>query len=381
MTRSAALLLTLLVQAAQAPPLPELRTTLGQLRNQLDAHQATRGATAELTEAKHRLREWIESRISELGEGVDVVALGERLHGSLSDAGLLCTDFQFECRSNLLGYVDDVRVWRAGGFLFVVTAMGISCGYDESAYVYSWGGGQWRRLWEHEQSTYTEQAYRPQTIHDVQMSPPDARGSRLIMALGSQAACSGSFKDLYARAWRIDASGRSRPVLDWTGRGNDGYPPIQGRVAADDVIVQYTADGFLSGSTHSAVRHFRIDGNEAAQIDPIAGRPRDFVLEWLGAPWEESRTRSESASLEAAHAQLRRTDGVGDFPEPVLRCGEGSDLWQVGTNLFEGPKRYYRVRWREPYTFTMVSISDTPYPDCAVRDPKADVYPKLLTGS
>src|SRR6185436_18269200 len=101
---------------------------------------------------------------------------------------------------------------------------------------------------------------------------------------------------------------------------------------------------------------------------PLAGPPREFVVEWLTTSWEKIRSRTESASLEAAHTELYRNDGVGDFPEPTLRCTTGSDLWQVGTNMFEGPKRYYRVRWREPYSFSMVAISEKPFPDCTVPD-------------
>jgi hypothetical protein len=46
--------------------------------------------------------------------------------------------------------------------------------------------------------------------------------------------------------------------------------------------------------------------------------------------------------------------------------------------MYEGPKRYYRVRWRKPHTFTMVDISATPYPDCTVADPRGETYPNLL---
>ena len=140
------------------------------------------------------------------------------------------------------------------------------------------------------------------------------------------------------------------------------------------MLLQFTAGGLLSGEVHTAVRHFTIDQGTARQVDPIASLPRDFVVEWLSAPWEESRSRSGAASLEAWHAQLHRKDGVGDFPESTLRCTAGSDVWQVGTHLYERPKRYFRVRWRNPFSFTLVDISETPYPDCTVSDSRGEVY-------
>src|SRR5207237_10853127 len=119
-------------------------------------------------------------------------------------------------------------------------------------------------------------------------------------------------KDIYARAWRLESADLARatygpPVLDWTAHANDAYPPIQGRVGPDSVIVGFTAGGQTSGEVHAAIRRFRIDRRQATQADPIASLPRDFVVEWLTAPWDESRTRSESASLQARHAELNRT--------------------------------------------------------------------------
>ena len=376
--KTLAFFLVLVLQAPQVPSLVSLPTTLRQLREHLDEHRATFGATPELTAAKHQLRDWVESRLAGLRESIDIPAFADTLHTALRGAGLLCRDLNDECDWNFLGYVDDVRVSRAGEFLVVVTAMGIWCGFDESAYVYVWEGQRWRRVWEHEQTTYTTQDYLPQTIHDVQVSSPDASRGRLVMTLGSQTICGGAFKDIYARAWRMKSDDRSASVLDWSAHANDAYPPLQGRVLPDDVLFEFTAGGLLSGEVHTAVRHFKVEDGKAIQVDPIAGLPRDFVVEWLSAPWEESRARSESPSLEARHGQLHRSDGVGDFPDQTLRCTAGSDMWQVETHLYEGPKRYYRVRWRNPYSFTMVDISDTAYPDCTVADSRGETYPNLL---
>ena len=374
--KTLAFLLVLVLQAPQVEPLAGLPATLRALRDHLDEHRATFGATSALTAAKHQLRGWVESRLAGLQETVDIRPFAETLHAALGGAGLLCNDLNVECDWNFLGYVDDVRISREGEFLVVVTAIGIWCGFDESAYVYAWQDHQWRRVWEHEENTYTQQDYLPQTIQDVQISSPDPSGGRLLMTLGSQTICGGAFKDLHARAWRMDADFRSARVLDWTAHASDAFP--RGRVLPDAVLFEFTAGGLLSGEVHTAVRHFKIDHGTAIQVDPIASLPRDFVVEWLSAPWEESRARSESTSLETQHAELHRKDGVGDFPTPTVRCSAGPDLWQVGTHMYEGPTRYYRVRWLNPYRFTMVEISETPYPDCTVADTRGETYPDRL---
>jgi hypothetical protein len=50
----------------------------------------------------------------------------------------------------------------------------------------------------------------------------------------------------------------------------------------------------------------------------------------------------------------------------------------VTTHLYEGPERYYRVRWQNPFRFTMVSISETPYPDCTVPDGRSETFPDVI---
>ena len=348
MLRVLGLLFALTLQASPDPALVALRTSLRQISAQLNRNKATFGATPAMTSAKHRLRDWVEARLVREAVDVDVRAVNASLHSSLRRANLLCDD----CEQNVIGYVDDVRVSRADPFLVVVTAMGTSCGYDESAYVYQLTGGRWQRLWEHEQNTDTPPRYLPQQIHDIQISSPAADGRRLLMELGSQTVCGGSFKDLYGRAWKLGA--RTTKVLDTTVFGNDGYPPLLGRVTTDEVLFTYTADGFASGDTHVAVRRFVVDGSRMKQVDPVAMLPRDFVLEQLPNPRH-----------------------YGDIPEPTRRCA-AADEWQVGTRLFEGPKRYYRVRWTAPFSFELVSTSETPYPDCLEIDSRSDVYPDIL---
>ena len=49
-----------------------------------------------------------------------------------------------------------------------------------------------------------------QTIHSIQISEPDANGSRLILGLGSRPGCASGFQPVYYRVWRI---GKGDPQL------------------------------------------------------------------------------------------------------------------------------------------------------------------------
>jgi hypothetical protein len=69
---------------------------------------------------------------------------------------------------------------------------------------------------------------------------------------------------------------------------------------------------------------------------------------------------------------------MGDFPDPAVRCTDGDNLWQVGTHVRDAPKNYYLVRWRQPFFFTLVGVSEQPYPQCTVPDPTGDQHPVII---
>jgi hypothetical protein len=47
-------------------------------------------------------------------------------------------------------------------------------------------------------------------------------------------------------------------------------------------------------------------------------------------------------------------------------------------NFESEPTVYFLVRCRPPYHFTMVNISDKPWPRCTEKDPEADAWRTLF---
>jgi hypothetical protein len=362
---------------AQDIQLAALRATLVPLREHANDrmsndHGSTRGATPVLTIAKHQLRDWIEMRLAKFPQDGDTAMFVEELHAGLRDARLFCDT----CFPSFLGYIDDVQVNRDQGFLIVRTSAGIWCGYDDSAYVYQWSGGRWRRIWQSEQSIYTSQRYLPRILYSVQISPPDRDGRRLVMTLGSRPGCSVAFQPVYYSMWQMESP---RPLLERAEFAYVGeFPPVKGRVGPDDALIEFTAGGTGYGEGHEAVRHYALRRGVMIQVDPIAPSPRDFVEEWLTSKWTQSSAWSESKSLEPWHAKLHREDGMGDFPDPTQHCSTHSDLWQVGIKLHDVPgETWYLVRARPPDHFSMVSISNQPDPDCTENARPGD-WPRTL---
>jgi hypothetical protein len=371
------LCLVALAYSAEDAGLTTLQATLAPLRahandRMSNDHAETRGAAPVLTIAKHQLRDWIEMHLAKFPQAGDIASLAAELHAGLSGAGLFCDS----CFPSFLGYVDDVQVNRDQEFLIVRTSTGIWCGFDDSAYVYRWRNGRWQRIWQHEQTNYTSQNYLPQILYSVHVSPLDRAGRHLVLTLGSRPGCSVAFQPVYYSLWRMD---RAKALLQRSEFAYIGeFPPIKGSVGADDALIEFTRGGTGYGEGHEAVRHYKVRGNVVTETDPIAPNPRDFVEEWLAMDWEQSSARSESRSLEAAHAKLHREDGMGDFPDATKRCRRHPDLWQVGLKLHGVPgETWYLVRAKPPDHFSMVSIANQPDPDCSEAAGESD-WPRTL---
>jgi hypothetical protein len=368
------------VSAAQDSQLAALRGALFSLRQYAASHSGVRGGLPAITVAKHELRDWIESRLVSFPQNGDEGTFSNDLQTAMGNAKLFCDD-PSDCISTALGFLDQIQVNRDHGFLVVTTAVGtgIRCGYDYSAYVYAWHD-KWQRVWENEQDDYAESAYHPQTLHAVHISEPGNDGTRLILTLGTPAGCTGAFVPLYYRVWRLGAPGASASlILDKSETLNDeSEPPAIAKLTADDLLIEFSAGGTGYGETHKALRHYEIRGAAATRTDPIAPTARDFVEEWLAAPWQESASRSDSPEIREWHTKLHRDDGQGDYPEPALGCARDPALVQIATHLEGLPKHYFLVRIKAALHFSMAAIGDHPFDGCTRPDPAADKQPSLI---
>jgi len=328
----------------------------------------------------------VESRLKGLTLDGDEGELERSLNAKLREVKLFCganTADQQPCPDwTLLGFLDSLKFRRSRGFLILQTAIGIECGFDESAYLYSWSDEGWRRVWQTEQNTYTDKAYKPQTIHAVLISPYNRANDYVVLTLGTEPWCASNWHDVYYRAFRLGPDPDAAPLVEgaeWAFLADD--PPIQGSVARNDVLVEFTIRGI--DGVRQAVRHYRIDADRVKRVDPLALSPRDFVDEWLTHDWRETTFWSESAnrrSMRDWHSKLHKDFVSGRFIYPTRHCPTMPDLWQVGVDFSDPPApigvepkgTYFLVRWRPPYQFTMVDVSDHPSPACAEEDRKAD---------
>ena len=376
------------VASAQDAQLAALHGTLVELRAQApDAD--TMGASEKLTVANHQLRDWIEGQLASLKDGDDTTAFAVQINEALKrvTVGAPWDD------QNFLGSIDDVRVERQG-ILIVTTGVGILCQSDESAYGYQYIDGEWRRVWESEQNDYRKEQYHPQIITAVHVWQRYENGREsgppFVMTLGHLWGCASTWHDVTYRVWRVDKP-RPKLLIDglepaWMRTGTFIVGSISQRYdhKTVDALIEFT-QGAIDVGVHNreVVRHFVIDGDRITRVDPVALSPRDFVDEWLRRPWEESARWSASVALKQPYNNLHSNFGSAQFGE-TMHCAT-PDLWQVSLtptdskrNFAELPKRYLLVRWRPPYHFTMVGISDKPWARCTEIDPDADAWRTLF---
>jgi hypothetical protein len=367
---------------AADPTLHDLRLTLESMRGKQLVGSRPRGAVPQLTTAKHQLRDWVDIRLKTFARDGDVGALERSLNSDLRteklfDAGQPDSD-TWELR---MGFLGELTIRRQGIFLVLQTAFTIQCGYDESAYVYSWTDEGWRRIWQNEQDTYTEKDYKPQTLVAVSISPYSQANDYVVLTLGRESWCASNWHEVYYRAFRLGADQQARPLVDGSAFAfvvDD--PPIEGVVTNQEILVEFTV-GSLDGGVHSreAIEHYRFDEHGAKRIDPLALGPRDFVEEWLSTTWTDAAHWSESAGRALMRDRHEAWKMTGEFIFPTMHCPRTPDLWQVGIRAYESatkgqppPSAYFLVRWRPPYRFSMVRVSDHPFPGCTEEDRETD---------
>ncbi len=392
-------LLTIYFLATGAAPraedryLADLRVALRPMLVSPDANPATRGATPQFEAVKTLLREWVETRLLFHPRDGDDAMLGSRLNQELRGADLACQTseevIENRCGAgetfNSLGFLGAVEIRRqqSGQFLIVRTAIGIACGFDESAYAYEWRKDRWRRVWRGEQVVYTQEQYAPQTIHSVLISRPADRDRRdhLILSLGSRQDCVSDPQPVYYRLWRLNEDRfDAKLLMNRSELAVIGIePPITGSVTPGAAMVEFAAPSIdIKVGSRRVVRSFVVDGEDIKRVDPVALGPRGFTEDWLTQRWVDSIAWVRPGArplLERWHDRLH--DGgapKGTFAGVTQQCSV--NRWQVGVSVQDRNKGsrdiYFLVRWRPPYYFEMLDIRDKPWAECAENDERAD---------
>lgn len=374
------LLAALSLLAAAPAAASDLADLTAALRQDCAKHQDTRCASPRLDRIKHLLRDRVEAALKRAPADLDPAQLERMLGITLprgkEDRGCAPDDDNTEVGT--LG----LTLRRNGTDLELRTSVGIACGADESAYLYRWEGGGWRRYWQSEQAYAKGGRYRPRHLTSVQVVPETG----LVVATGVEEWCDSAWHQAYYQIWRAAPGQGLRLLLDGSDFAYLGEltGPLTARLGeGDDVYVEYMVAS-VAPALHSrpTLRHYRIEGDRVRRVDPVALTPVNFVEEWLSAGWPQSAAWTEPAARESArrwHAATRdrRTGGVLTAEVPAgqdgaRRCRADGSLWQVALDFPEAGKSrrqaWFLVRKTDPYRFRLAAIAGRPWPDCTASD-------------
>ncbi len=373
--------------AAEDPALREIRALLVPMRAKPIDPSNLRGATPPLTVVKHKLRDWIERQLHEFHDKDEVRAFGHELNRQLRAAKLSCdwraVNAEDGCPDRgSPGYLDEIRL-NLNEALIVTTSVGITCGFDESAYAYAFIKGRWSRFWESETNNYVKTKYVPLNYLGLHLSSRDYvemnadPNVRLFLVLARDPAfCESNWYNVYYRVWqlRIDRP-EERLLLDGGELAFLGGS-VDGVTSPNDVLIEYeTSMTYTDFEVRPVIRHYVLRDGKLVREPPLALSPRDFVDEWMRTDWTVSSEWTSAgvnpAPLDRMHTK-KNFEG-GQYTKP-LHCEKRPDHWQVGLYWYgdESKQFYFLVRWLPPYRFSMTGVSRHPWPGCTEEDPEAD---------
>jgi hypothetical protein len=331
----------------------------------------------ELALAKRQLLDWAETRLQTFGREATPEALTNALSKEL-DAVLI--PVREDKEMDFLGGMG-VEFSRPTGelaWLQMSTVLGVQCGSDRSVYLYEWRENRWNRRFAMEIDDYQKDRYGPKNSVELQVSAPDSRGARLVLATAWPPHCTSLWHSLYIQLFRFDAS----QTLLWEAAplANTGEDPAHSRLEPGGALVEFSGASIDSGIfIRKYVLHYAAEGVKVRRIEPIAVSARDFVDEWLRNSWAEMEPWS-NPSFAAWHKRLH-TDSVSGGFSAVRQC-VGSGDWQVAIDIRE-TTYYFFVNDRGGYRFRMSGAGEQPRSDCTGPNQvgeSGDSQPTLFPG-
>jgi len=406
------LLMLLGCQASEPAALPAgpdtLAATLAMVKAHSDPKVNYRGASPNLTKAKHQLRDWLDQQFATATENDLTEQIVGPINGVLRQRELICGWGSSTCGTNAdqgmwdyLGGLAPVKIWRSGSIAVVKTSFGIQCGFDDSIYGYGWNGRNWHRLFAYEQDDYVDaKHYAPQTVTEVLIAPRGSElpGDSLVLSMGEGSWCSSFWVGVHYQLHAVDAAaGTGKVLLD---ERADGYvgddKPIAGSLLPNAMQVSFIGEG-MDGRTipfRNVIRRYELDGDRLVRVQPVAPSVDDFIQEWISEKWDEAvfwTAADKRAELKAWHAKFHNPkrmpiwnssrlqsldDDLEGSPEflsyetesDAVPCEADANLWSSRA-VASGDKSvektvYFLIRKTGEQQFRMEDISGSPLKGC-----------------
>lgn len=339
-----------------------------------------------LTKLKHQLRDLVQKSLdADEGARTPANALQARVLAALRREGVALGGPKDNVHT--FGSVVSVNVTRPRGHPDIVAAtteVSVHCGSDNSLYLFRRDGARWRLVLADEADGY-EQVNGARARFDFRVSPPDARGSFFVAVADVNPWCTSSWQVMRYRVLRVgDEAYAPRVVL----KGDDSIylgTDLEGfRLAADADTFMLRFDSNQSLDPGRLIRphvlKFRVEGDRAERVAPVALKPEDFADEWAQTKWEEAERWSEPSRLSELKKwhETINPDGKGFSGSEILfvkPCGRASGEWQIGVEVSHYsdeekaaarlPAKLFFTVAREGELFHMLAVGDAQPSGCA----------------
>lgn len=386
-----AVLLVLASSGARAADLEAVKASLRPLREH--PNDPEKMVRAGFLTAREGLRGWIETQLATFKNTGDTEAFEKSLNAQIAAADLTCADVKppgyDRCASpgerDVRGYLGSIEVARVRDLLIVQSEMGVSCDFDQSAYVYEWIKDGWRLLIDASQKPDSKGGFVPEQIQQVMFGQPEKfpRDEIVLLATSVSLACVSPVRQLHYRLWSGKRGVGSALLID--GREGNAYvgrrdPAISARFEGADVLLEMDVMSLdPKRQRRVAVQRFDITAQTPRRVAPIALTPRDFVEEWLRAPWSVASTWTQTSArpaLERIHADIAASGLRASFPSPTSRCEKEDGIVQVAVRLSNG-ERFFRFKQDAAGAYEMRAADSASSPACRTLDSALDT-PRTL---
>jgi hypothetical protein len=320
------------------------------LLNVFDA-AASSGADDELTAAQQRHIAKVKHRTAER-----VADSIRRLTGPLADASTIQSDLQeavfFDQRETRDELSIQARVFQGHIIrLALVTKLSLPCGSDSWLQVFTFRDGRWSEALRWQSPAYQSISAAFDSFQ-YELSSVDAEGHWFVATAHLAPWCSSTWSTIFYNALLPrQTSIQPRELFKgsdpiWWGGSEIDELSIDGQ----NVHLRFEGNS-VDGDrfTRVVLRNFKISGNSAKRVAPIAETSRDFLEEWIASPWRTVADWSNAQELQNLRRvresiELTRRYGYQEFG-PTMGCA-GVNVSEIEVML-HGPAEksvYFSIR-------------------------------------